>query len=98
MDRLGIVYISVAHPRLPNGPGYTGYWDRGEPPEMLEDGPGWNDVEEAVAWGRARAPRVLLRLGADESSIYSAGEQPLTRFSDGSGPAYPEWTPAGRHS
>ena len=71
MDRLGTVFIPVAHPQFTNEPAYTGYWDRGEPPEMLEQGPGWDDVHDAVGWGRARAPRVVVRLGADEQSMYS---------------------------
>ena len=75
-------------------PAFTGYWIAAiNPPEMLEQGPGWDDVEEAVAWGRERAPRVVVRLGRDESSIYSAGEIRLTRFSDGTGRDYPEWPP-----
>ena len=50
-------------------------------------------MEEAVAWGRERALKVLVRLGATEDSIYSAGESPVTRLSDGTGEAYPEWPP-----
>lgn len=93
VERKGIVYISASHPHRPDASAFAGYWDRGVPPEVLEQGPGWATVEAAVAWGRERAPRVLVRLGKDESSIYSAGEIRLTQFADGSGPAYPEWRP-----
>jgi hypothetical protein len=34
----------------------------------------WNDVEEAIAWARTRAPRVAVRLGSTHDTIYSAGE------------------------
>lgn len=39
-----------------------------------EDGPGWNDVEGAVAWGRRRAPVVYVRLGDGWRDWYNAGE------------------------
>jgi hypothetical protein len=53
---------------------------------MLEQGPGWTNAASAVAWGRERAPVVLIRLGLDRS--FSAGDrQPL-------GEHLPEWTPA----
>lgn len=96
VERLGVVYIAIELPTGADGSRFIGYWDRADPPELLEQGPGWDDVEEAIAWGRERAPRVLVRVGNDESSIYSAGELPLTRGADGSVPAYPEWPPAGR--
>ncbi len=91
MERFGIVYIAPAPD--PDTHTFSGYWDRSDPPEILEQGPGWDDVEEAIAWGRERAPRVMVRLGQDETSIYSAGEIQLTRFSDGTGETYPEWQP-----
>ena len=91
MQRLGIVFLAPTYPRRPGDLAFTGYWDRGDPPEVLEQGPGWDDVEEAVAWGRARAPKVVLRLGATDDTIYSAGEAPLTEFADGTGRRYPAW-------
>jgi hypothetical protein len=90
LERLGIVYIARSYPPW-NKPRFTGHWDRGEPPEMLEQGPGWDDLHDAVAWGTARAPRVLVRLGATEDTIYSAGEVQLTERSDGSETPYPVW-------
>src|SRR5215208_380595 len=45
-----------------------GHWEPpGEGPEF-EEGPGWNTAEEAIAWGRKRAPVVLLRLHESISS------------------------------
>lgn len=50
----------------------SGYWDTGgdAPAEELADG----SVDEAITWGRARAPVVLIRLG-DDGFYYSAGER-----------------------
>jgi hypothetical protein len=90
VEGLGIVYLArsdSAH----DTPRFTGHWDRGEPPEILEQGPGWDDLHDAVAWGNERAPRVLVRLGGTEDTIYSAGEIRLTRHADGSGVPYPVW-------
>jgi hypothetical protein len=50
----------------PDGPAETFY---------SEEGPGWNDVEQAVAWGRQRAPIVYVRLGEGLSEIDNAGEK-----------------------
>jgi hypothetical protein len=37
--------------------GWFGYWDLEPdgPPEPLEQGPGWQSAQDAVAWGRSRA-------------------------------------------
>jgi len=64
---------------------------------MLEQGPGWADVEDAIAWGRQRADRVVVRLGSDKTSIYSAGDVRLTRYADGTGDPYPVWPPVREH-
>ena len=40
-------------------PRYVGCWERDE---AFEWGPGWNDLTEAVCWGRARAPIVRVAL------------------------------------
>jgi len=50
----------------PDGPAETFYY---------EDGPGWNDVEEAVRCGRRRAPIVYVRIGEGWSDVYNAGER-----------------------
>jgi hypothetical protein len=58
---------------------YTASWqlEPHEPGETFysEDGPGWNEVEQAVTWGRRRAPVVYVRLGEGLSKIYNAGEE-----------------------
>jgi hypothetical protein len=89
VERLGTVHIARSYPT--ESPRFTGYWDRGDPPKMLEQGPGWDDLHEAVEWGNARAARVLVRLGATHDTIYSAGEIPATEHADGSGAPYPLW-------
>lgn len=59
---------------------------------------GFDDVDEAIAWGRERAPMVLVRLGTTEAGVYSAGERRATRelpeFSGTDLIPYPEWPPA----
>jgi len=91
MERFGIVYIASSSD--PEAHAFTGYWDRFEPSEMLEQGPGWDDVDEAIAWGRQRATHILVRLGSDDTSVYSAGEVRLSRYAEGTGDTYPEWPP-----
>jgi hypothetical protein len=88
----GIVHIAISHPLREDRPRYRGHWEDGQmPATILEEGPGWDDTQTAVAWGRERAPIVLVRVGRDEHSIYSAGVTPATRFADGSGEPYREW-------
>lgn len=60
--------------------------------ELDEQG-GFATVEEAVAWGRARAELVLVRLGGDVEAVYSAGSRPATWSFDGGWP-FPPWPPA----
>jgi hypothetical protein len=58
-EKHGIVYIAdLYEDGMPedSGPRYDGYWDSGsEPHQMLENGPSWDDPEEAIRWGRERA-------------------------------------------
>jgi hypothetical protein len=58
---------------------YTASWQPAPdaPAETFysEDGPGWNDIEEAVAWGRRHAPVVYVRLGRALNETYNAGEK-----------------------
>jgi hypothetical protein len=63
-------------PRQPGEPEYSGHWEHEEPePHMVEDGPGWEDVEDAIAWGRERAARVFVNLTGKPGGFYSAGEE-----------------------
>jgi cytidine deaminase len=44
---------------------WTGYWERAsgtgrEPTGIIEEAPTWPDLSAAVAWGRARTPRVVV--------------------------------------
>lgn len=39
------------------------------------DGPGWDNPEEAVAWGRAHASIVIFRIGPTPQQHYSAGSE-----------------------
>ena len=48
---------------------------------MLEDGPGWDEAEDAIRWGRERAPQVYIRVGgALPQTYYSAGEVNASEF------------------
>jgi hypothetical protein len=47
----------------------------------------FDEVDEAIAWARERAPLVLVCLSPDEESFYSAGEGGADVT------AYPEWPP-----
>ncbi|HEX7527375.1 MAG TPA: hypothetical protein VF327_13755 [Gaiellaceae bacterium] len=42
------MYIARSYPARDN-PRFTGYWDRWDPPELLEQGQGWDDLHDAVA-------------------------------------------------
>jgi hypothetical protein len=57
---------------------------------MLEQAPPFMNLEDAIAWGRLRAHRVVVRLGDDSTTIYSAGSERLT-WQDGE--PIPEWPP-----
>ena len=73
-EKQGIVYIAErefvdVEPHL-----YYGHWEStaAAGPGVLEQGPGWDDIEEAIRWGRERAPKVFVRIGG---KAYSAGEE-----------------------
>jgi hypothetical protein len=74
---------------------YTGSWqpDPDAPFDEFfsEDGPGWNDVDEAIRWGRRHAPVVLVRLGEGLREVYNAGER-----DDGEARGLPRWPGARR--
>jgi hypothetical protein len=72
----GVVYVAEedrsGHKR------FFGHWESEIDGKhvFVEQGPGWDDPEEAIAWGRSRAPKVLVRMGVTFESTrhYSAGE------------------------
>lgn len=71
----GTVFV---HPDMSAGERvWTAYWERSgggdeTPPGILEEGPTWSDATEAVTWGEARTPRVVV-VDAD-GEIFWAGE------------------------
>jgi cytidine deaminase len=71
----GVVFV---HPDMRDGQRvWTGYWERSsgsgaEPAGILEEAPIWPSAAEAVAWGRARTPRVVVV--AADGETYWAGE------------------------
>lgn len=84
------MYIAedVDQERLPQGSRFVGHWESVGPPALLESGPGWANVELAIAWGRERSDVVLVRLGAP-GTYYSAGDgEPLN------GAPLLKWPPA----
>ena len=60
--------------------------------EMLASGGEMEGAEAAIAWGRERCDRVLIRLAHSDESHFSAGRIQLTE-SAGSGRAFPTWPP-----
>src|SRR5688572_21754542 len=80
------------HPDIAGGQQvWTGYWSAGRPgdPEgsasVIEEGPVWPDTAAAVAWGRARTPRVVVIDGEGRTYWAGAGARP-EEFSE-------EWRP-----
>ncbi|MGC4804480.1 cytidine deaminase [Micromonospora sp. DT233] len=72
----GTVFV---HADLASGqPVWTAYWERsagdteGAETGVLEEGPNWADPAEAIAWGHARSPRVVVVDAA--GTIFWAGE------------------------
>jgi hypothetical protein len=61
--------------------------------ELVEDGGEIAGADEAIAWGRARCDRVLIRLGHTDETHFSAGHVPLSDQTDGRGRPYPLWPP-----
>jgi hypothetical protein len=89
-ERRGTVWIGPSTLELPSGrlvdPATARFWVSWQDDELLED----DEVagaEAAIAWGRERAERVLIRLGHN-GPHYAAGE-----VSGGSAPSWPPETP-----
>jgi cytidine deaminase len=63
---------------------WTAYWERSagfgggpsEPAGILEEGPTWATVGEAVAWGRARTPHVVVVEASGETAWAGTGQRP----------------------
>lgn len=72
----GIVFISEnPEPELEHR--FFAHWEteRDGKGVFLEDSPGFDPAADAIAWGRARSPIVLIRLGPPPQRYYSAGER-----------------------
>jgi hypothetical protein len=86
----GVVFISDDPFPLRQGrpPGVQCHWEgeRDGQPVLLEQFPAGGPVEEAIAWGRERAPLVLVRLGG--ARCFSAG------IEDPSDQELPRWPPS----
>jgi len=89
----GVVWIADDPDLGPAGvpPGVSCHWEgeRDGQPVFLEQGPDGASLDEAIAWGRERAPRVLVRVGG--SRHFSAGAQDPP---DGELPRWPPSTEA----
>lgn len=58
---------------------FYGHWEAENGGGIIELGPQgdnewWDGAEEAIAWGRARAPVVMIRLGNREDTYFTAGD------------------------
>ena len=72
--RSGIVFIAWIDNEDESGY-YSGYWDGAPDAGFLEQMPETPSIDVAVAWGRVRADRVVVRPSWDPAQYYSAGEQ-----------------------
>ena len=86
----GVVFIADDPLPLHQGrpPGVHCHWEgeRDGQPVFLEHGPAEASLDEAIAWGRERAPLVLVRLGG--SRYFSAGAE------DPQDEELPRWPPS----
>jgi hypothetical protein len=105
VDRKGTVFIAPAARFLPDGrmvdPSasifYVSWQDYDEERmqgELLEDGGEIVGAEAAIAWGRARSDRVLIRLGHVDQTHFTAGRIPIADRSGPGGRSFPSWPPA----
>jgi hypothetical protein len=84
--RVAYVAENLAALRLEGEPRFFGHCEIYASKDVVfEEGPGWDNVDDALAWARKRAPVVILRIGSDEQQIYSAGDrdptdEPLPRW------------------
>lgn len=81
-----------------DAPRYAGHVESEVPiPHLMEEGPGWNHVEDAIGWARAHATEVIVRLGETRATMYSAGAIDLPPEPDYPDDVIPRWPPsAGR--
>lgn len=73
MERQGVVRVrEEVQVELP-WHRYTASW-QSSPYASVEEGPGWNDVEEAIAWARRHAPIVHVRRDHGATETYDADD------------------------
>jgi hypothetical protein len=105
-ERGGTVFIVPVVSYLPSGrlvdPATSSFWvhwedwdDKREEGVILADGGNIEGADAAIAWGRERCDRILIRLGRTPESHFSAGYVHLTENTDGSGEPFPVWPPDG---
>jgi hypothetical protein len=90
IQRRGIVWVAREGP-VPEGrlvdPTATLFWASWQHDEEGALGDAEiRGAEAAIAWGRERAKVVLIRLGSDENTYFSAGDEPR--------PDIPPWPPS----
>lgn len=85
----------IARELSPVWPRYSGHVESEVPqPHLIEDGPGWNQVDAGILWGTARASEVLVRLGATGATYYSAGDVDPRPDPDYPDDVMPRWPPS----
>jgi hypothetical protein len=104
LERRGTIYIAPVASYVPSGrmvdPDTSSFsvswqdWDDDtQTGELLEHGGEVAGAEAAIAWGRERSDRVLIRLGHTEATYFSAGHVHCTDQTDGGGRVLPVWPP-----
>lgn len=85
-----IAYIAEASPHglAAGDPPFGGHIEGRAPARLIEDGPGWDSVTDAIVWARERARIVLVRIGLPRT-YYSAGIDDLPEVSPPRWPAPP---------
>jgi hypothetical protein len=91
----GVVYIAESTidslAKIPGAHLFEGHWEHIAARDF-EDGPGWDSLDEAILWGRERAPEVILRIGRVEPQVhFSAGLVNLAARTDY---PLPDWPPS----
>jgi hypothetical protein len=72
----GVVYIAQRLEGWPGDTEFYGHWEvEGPDTGPMVEGPGWDTAEDAITWGRERAPTVIIRVGRQPwQQHYSAGD------------------------
>ena len=82
IGRTGTVWIAWWFARRPQdaavySPHYMCHWEGpADEPGLLEDGPNFDDLDDALAWARCRADNIIVRPSWDPGEHYWAGQGP----------------------